>query len=111
MDKRHKKCFTCGNIKTLDKFTKLPENDYQLPTDLGVMTNCKNCSYNWIVENEEKLHPYRKITKLQGELRRFTSIAMTQIEAFEYCFNMSDQERKKFTRDKLEEQGLKPYNE
>lgn len=106
-----KRCFTCKEVKDLDDFLKLPEKDYKLPSDKGCSTECRECTFNRIVRDGEKLHPYRKFTKLQGELRRFTSIKMCKTAAFLYCFVLSDKMRRDYLRKKLEQQGLVPYNE
>lgn len=106
-----KECFTCKENKHIDQFFKLPEKDHTIPNDKGVSVECRDCAYNRILANGEKLHPYRKFTKYQGELRRFTSIPMDKDEAFKYCFEMSDSERKSYLRGKLNEQGLVPFNE
>lgn len=110
MKEENKKCFSCGKELPLSDFFSLPEKDYQLKSDKGHSTNCRSCTYDWIVEHEEKLHPYRKYTKSIGEVRRFTSIPMSVEEAYSYCFMMDDEKRKLFTREKLKEQGLEPYN-
>jgi hypothetical protein len=107
----HKICFTCKENKPLDQYFKLPEKDYQLKSDKGHSIECRECAYNRIIRNGEKLHPYRKYTKLQGELRRFTSIPMNEIDAYYYCFVATDTERKLYMRDELSKQGLKPFNE
>lgn len=104
-------CFTCKEDKPLNQYFKLPKKDYQLKTDKGHSVECRECSYKRILRTGEKLHPYRKYTKLQGELRRFTSIPMDKKQAYNYCFVMSDKERKLYIRNELSKQGLEPFNE
>lgn len=104
-------CFTCKSDKTLNLYFKLPEEDYQLKSDKGTSIECRKCAYKRIIKTGEKLHPYRKFTKSQGELRRFTSIPMDKEVAYEYCFKMTDKERKLFLKKELSKQGLKPFNE
>jgi DNA-directed RNA polymerase subunit RPC12/RpoP len=104
-------CFTCKKEQALRQYFRLPEKDYQLKSDKGHSIECRNCAYKRILKTGEKLHPYRKFTKLQGELRRFTSILMNKEEAFNYCFRMTDKERKLFLKKELSKQGLKPFNE
>lgn len=105
-----KRCFTCKEVKELNGFLKLPEKDHSIPNDKGVSVECRDCTYNRIVKQGEKLHPYRKFTKSQGELRRFTSLPMDEDEAFIYCYG-TDSERLELTRSKLKEQGLVAFNE
>ena len=106
-----KSCFTCKQKLPLKEFHKVPEKDYQLPSDKGTTVECRTCSFKRIMRKGEKLHPYRKHTKFRGELRRFIGIPMNAQEAYDYCFTFSDEQRKEYTRNKLEEQGLEPYNE
>ena len=106
-----KRCFTCKNNLPIFMYHKLPKKDYQLNTDLGRATECRLCTYKRIKREGEKLHPYRKVTKLQGELRRFTSIPMNKKQAFEYCFLSTYESNRAFLRYELDKQGLEPYNE
>jgi hypothetical protein len=104
-------CFTCKENKPLNQYFKLPDKDYQLKSDKGHSVECRECAYKRIIRTGEKLHPYRKFTKLQGELRRFTSIPMSQEVAYKYCFRMTDKERKVFLKKELSKKGLEPFNE
>ena len=109
--KKMKRCFNCKNDLPLFMYHKLPENDYQLKTDLGRATECRLCTYERIKREGEKLHPYRKVTKLQGELRRFTSITMNKKQAFKYCFLNTYESNRTYLRNELRKQKLYPYNE
>lgn len=105
-----KRCFNCNEIKPLHDFIPQPEKDHMIATQKGCSINCRTCIYKWIIDNGEKLHPYRKFTQTIGEVRRFTSLPMNQDEAWTYCFD-SDEKRKQLVRDKLKEQGLVAFNE
>jgi len=105
-----KRCFNCKEEKPLKDFIPQPKKDHMIASQKGCSINCRKCTYEWIMDKGEKLHPYRKITKYQGELRRFTSFLMNEDEANIYCYG-SDIERKELVRSKLKKQGLLPFNE
>lgn len=106
-----KRCFTCKQEFTLDQFLKVPEKDYMLPTDKGTTVECRTCTFKRFMRDGEKLTPYRKKTKLQGELRRFTGIPMNAETAYKYCFEWTYEEIREFIRQELDKKGLEPYNE
>lgn len=105
-----KRCFNCNERKPLHAFIPQPKNDHMIASQKGCSINCRKCMYESILAKGEKLHPYRKFSKLQGELRRFTSLPMDEDEAFIYCYG-TDSERLELTRSKLKEQGLVAFNE
>ena len=105
-----KKCHDCKEVLPLEDFHKVNPKDYQLPTDLGRVICCKVCTYKRIIKQGEKLHPYKKKTQTMGDVRRFTSIPMTESEAWKYCFDMTYDERREFCKGKLAEQGLEVFN-
>jgi hypothetical protein len=106
-----KTCFKCKKKLPLDRFHKIPEKDYQLASDQGCATNCKHCTYDQIILHKGKLHPYLKRTKSIGNVRRFTMIDMNEQEAYDYCFNMNYESQKDYTRKRLKEKDLEPFNE
>ncbi len=92
-------------------FGKTNPKDYQLKSDQGRLTECRICEYKRNKRESGMLYPYLKVTKTLGPVRRFTFIEMTKKQSFVYSFLMTNQGRKDYTKYKLNQQGLKPYNQ